>query len=50
MKRIDHLDDVRAPLAIQHRPYSSVDQLTRIKGIATKRIADIKAQGLACVR
>lgn len=50
MRRIMHLDEVRGPAAIQLRPYRSVADLSRIKGIGAKRLADIQAQGLACVR
>lgn len=32
------------------RPFASVDELVRVKGIAKKRLADIKAEGIACVR
>lgn len=49
LKRIIHIDDVRANELISRRPFSSVDGLTVIKGIAAGRLADIKAQGLACV-
>ena len=31
------------------RPFTSVDDLIRINGIGPFRLADIKAQGLACV-
>lgn len=49
IKQIIHIGDVRAPDVIANRPYNSVDDLTKIKGIATARIADIKQQGVACV-
>src|SRR5699024_6574386 len=50
IKQIIHIGDVRAPDVIANRPYNSVDDLTRIKGIADARIADIKEQGVAsCV-
>ncbi len=32
------------------KPFASVDQLTRVRGIAAKRLADIKQEGIACVR
>ena len=50
LRRIIHIDEVRAPKVVQHRPYTSVDQLTRVKGIGPARVADIRQQGLACVR
>jgi hypothetical protein len=34
---------------INLRPFSSVDDLIRVDGIAEKRLGEIKAQGLACV-
>lgn len=34
---------------IDGRPYSSVDELTRVKGIGEKTLAKIKEQGFACV-
>ena len=34
---------------IQLRPFTSLDDLIRIKGIGPSRLADIKAEGLACV-
>ena len=46
---IIHIGPERAAQIIQLRPFTSLDDLVRIKGIATKRLADIKAQGLACV-
>jgi len=49
LMRIKHISDVRAPLVVSARPYTSIDQLTRVKGIAAGRLADIKAQGIACV-
>jgi len=39
---------VKAQAIIDNRPYS-VDDLDRVKGIGPATIADIKAQGLACV-
>lgn len=47
---IIHIADVRADLIIEKRPFQSVDQLTRIKGIAAGRLKDIKAENKACVR
>jgi DNA uptake protein ComE-like DNA-binding protein/outer membrane murein-binding lipoprotein Lpp len=49
LKRIKHISDARAPLVVDSRPYTSLDQLTRVKGIAAGRLADIKAEGIACV-
>ncbi|MGM0524305.1 MAG: MBL fold metallo-hydrolase [Bacillota bacterium] len=47
---IIHIGDERADQLIQLRPFDSVDQLTRIKGIAAGRLKDIKAENVACVR
>ncbi len=47
---ISHIGESRVEDLISGRPYSSVDQLTRISGIGPARISDIKEQGLACVK
>ena len=49
LQEIVHIGPSRAAQLIQQRPFSSLDQLTRVKGIAAGRLRDIKAQGLACV-
>ena len=49
LRRIIHIDEVRADELIRRRPFRSVDQLTRIPGIGPARLRDIKEQGLACV-
>ena len=49
LDRIKHIGPVRAAEMILIRPFTSLDDLIRIKGIGPKRLADIKAQGLACV-
>jgi beta-lactamase superfamily II metal-dependent hydrolase len=49
LMHIIHIGDVRVDELIRLRPFRSVDDLTRINGIAAKRLADIKEQGLACV-
>lgn len=49
LRQIKHIDVDRANQILSLRPFSSVDSMTRIKGIAEKRLAEIKAQGLACV-
>ena len=46
---IIHIGPVRAAEAVQLRPFSSLDDLDRINGIGPSRLADIKAEGLACV-
>lgn len=52
LQRIIHIGPVRAAQIIElrrHRPFKSVGELTRVRGIAARRLADIRAQGLACV-
>jgi len=49
LQEIMHIGAARAKDLIQLRPFSSIDDLGRIKGIGPARIADIKTQGLACV-
>ena len=39
----------RAQAIIANRPFSSVDDLIRVKGIGPVRLSEIKQQGLACV-
>jgi competence protein ComEC len=50
LQQIIHIGPQRATALIQLRPFASVDDLVRISGIAAGRLADIKEQGLACVR
>jgi len=45
---IIHIGPERAPDVIKHRPYNSIDDLGRIKGIGPARIKDIKEQNKAC--
>lgn len=47
--KIIHIGEARALELISLRPFSSLDDLDRIKGIGVKRIEDIKKQGLAWV-
>lgn len=49
LQKIKHIGSDRAKQIIDLRPFSSVDNMTKIKGIAAKRLADIKEQGVACV-
>lgn len=50
MELIIHIGPARAAEAIQLRPFSSLDDLVRINGIGPSRLADIKAEGVACVQ
>jgi competence protein ComEC len=49
LQDIIHIGPVRATELISLRPFSSVDDMIRITGIGAERLADIKAQNLACV-
>ena len=49
LREIKHIDEVRAKSIIDLRPFEKVEDLTRINGIAEKRINDIKSEGKACV-
>ncbi|PAV30832.1 MBL fold metallo-hydrolase [Virgibacillus profundi] len=48
VQEIIHIGPERAQDLIDLRPYDSVDDLDKIKGIGPARIADINSQGLAC--
>lgn len=47
LQRIIHIGAERADHVIANRPYDSLDQLQRIDGVGTSRVADIHVQGLA---
>lgn len=49
LQAIIHIGPERAQQIVQLRPFSSVDALTRVKGIGPARIADIKKENKACV-
>ena len=44
-----HIGEVRATERIQLRPFSTLDDLTRISGIEALRLNDIKNQGIDCI-
>lgn len=48
VQRIIHIGPARSQDLIQLRPYQSVDDLRKIKGIGPARITDILTQGIAC--
>jgi hypothetical protein len=53
LRRIIHVDTMRAAEIIrlrEQRRFESVDELTRVRGIAAARLAEIKQQGVACVK
>ncbi|MFH1780877.1 MAG: helix-hairpin-helix domain-containing protein [Candidatus Nealsonbacteria bacterium] len=47
--KIIHIGESRALELISLRPFSSLDELIKIKGIGEKRLQDIKNQGIAWV-
>jgi competence ComEA-like helix-hairpin-helix protein len=47
--KIVHIGEERGVALISLRPFSSLDDLSRIKGISSGRIGDIKKQGLAYI-
>ncbi len=49
LQQIKHIGPERAGDVVNGRPYNSVDDLDKVKGIAAKRIQDIKDEGIACV-
>ena len=49
MEDIIHIGPLRAAQMVGLRPFASVEDLARIKGIGPSRLADIIEQGLACV-
>ena len=49
LELIIQIGPVRAAEMVQLRPFSSLDDLTRINGIGPIHLAAIKAQGVACV-
>lgn len=49
LQEIKHIGEDRAKQILELRPFNSVDQLIRVKGIGDARLADIKKEGKACV-
>ena len=49
LKLIKYIDEKRAPLVIELRPFTSVDQLINVKGIGPTYLQRIKDEGIACV-
>jgi competence protein ComEC len=49
LQRIAHIGEARAAEVVRLRPFRSLTQLTRIRGIGQGRLGEIRAQGLACV-
>ena len=49
LDKIKHIGPARAAALVELRPFRSVDDMERIKGIGPQRLQEIKAQGIACV-
>jgi competence protein ComEC len=49
LQEITQIGPSRARQMIELRPFTSVDDMDRINGITPATVAQIKAQGLACV-
>ena len=49
LQKITEIGPVYAERIIQNRPFKSVDELIKVKGIAEIRLGKIKDEGLACV-
>lgn len=49
LEDLNGIGPVKAEAIINTRPFSSVDELIKVSGIADKTLAKIKEQGLACV-
>src|SRR3989344_2823183 len=45
-----YIGEVRADRIIESRPFSSLDELTKVNGIGEVILEKIKEQGLACVK
>ncbi len=50
LQGIIYIGKATAPKVIASRPFQSVDELTKVSGIADKKIKKIKAEGKACVQ
>lgn len=48
LQQIIHIGSDRAEQMIEFRPFSSVDELSKVNGIGPSRLQDIKNEGLAC--
>lgn len=48
LMKIKHIGSVTADKVIDARPFNSIDELTKVSGIAEKKLADIKDENFAC--
>ena len=49
LTELTYIGEVRAERIIESRPFSSLDELTKVNGIGEIILEKIKEQGLACV-
>jgi micrococcal nuclease len=49
LREIIHVDEARATHLVEGRPYDTIGDLVRVKGLGPQRLDDIIRQGLACV-
>ena len=49
LKEIVHINEVRVDDLINSRPFESIEELTRVDGIGSVRLEEIKEQGLVCL-
>ncbi|TQE99090.1 MAG: endonuclease/exonuclease/phosphatase [Spiribacter salinus] len=49
LTRIKHIGSSRARAIIQGRPWTDIDDLQAVHGISRERLADIRAEGVACI-
>lgn len=50
LEAIIHIGPARAEGIVSARPFNSIDDLTKVDGLGPARIADIKSEGVACVK
>lgn len=48
LQRLRHIGEERARHIVELRPFSSVNDLVRVRGIGLERVGDIVAEGLVC--
>ena len=49
LRCIVRIGPVRAQLIVDLRPFESIDDLERVRGIGPQQLEDIKEQGIVCV-
>lgn len=50
LQGIKHIGPATSPKVVAERPFAEVGELTKVKGLGGKKVADIKAEGKACVK